>query len=311
MLRRVTTLTFTRARALIAALVACLVAGLVVPAPTAAENGPMGPGLLDPVIGALAPLPAPATPYTSTLCADGADSCIDETIAEMKRRLRPLARGCEHDAVFSLAYLRVTQDVKKALDAGHFRDRRWLQRVDKVFAQLYFDTMDDWHAGRRAAIPAAWRIALDAEDQRSMSGLGNFLLAMNAHINRDFPHVLAVAGLTASGGRSHKGDHNAYNPRLDGLYAPVFAEMARRFDPSFDDLDAGSLDELGVGLIMRGWREIVWRHAEMLVLAPAPLRPLVEQQIEQYAAGQARMIRGLFAADSTARDRHCRSQHGR
>ena len=96
-------------------------------------------------------------------------------------------------------------------------------------------------------MPKAWRIALQAEDDRSMTGLGNFMLTMNAHINSDFPHVLAEVGLTAADGTTHKPDHNAYNQRLDALYAPVFAEEAARFDPTFDDFDLGPLDEAVVG----------------------------------------------------------------
>jgi hypothetical protein len=299
----------TLVRALVAgALTLGLAVGLAVSGPAQADGplGPPGPGLLDPVIDVLAPVPTPYTPYDAKACRSGADRCIDVTIRQMKRRLKPLARTCQHDAIFSLAYLRVTEDVRTALGEGHFANAVWLQRVDKIFARLYFRTMDDWHAGRRGQIPQAWRIALRAEDQRTMSGLGNFLLAMNAHINRDFPHVLATAGLTAKNG-SHKRDHNAYNSRLDGLYQPVFAEEARRFDPTFDDLDFGPLDEIGVGTIMRGWREVVWRNAEALVLAPdGASRRLVEQGIEQYAAGQAQLIRAMFSSpDSAARDDYC------
>ena len=105
-----------------------------------------------------------------------------------------------------------------------------------------------------------------------MSGIGNFMLAMNAHINRDFPNVIAEVGLTGPDGTSHKPDHNAYNPRLDALYAPVFAEMAARFDPTFDDLDLGPFDEAFVGGVMRGWREAVWRHAESHRPRPHPAR---------------------------------------
>ena len=72
---------------------------------------------------------------------------------------------------------------------------------------------------KRAATPKAWQIALKAADDRAVSGLGNFLLAMNAHINRDFSYVLAEIGLTGADGTSHKKDHNAYNRRLDSLYA--------------------------------------------------------------------------------------------
>ena len=32
----------------------------------------------------------------------------------MEDRLAPLAASCDHDAIFSLAYLRVTQNVKAA-----------------------------------------------------------------------------------------------------------------------------------------------------------------------------------------------------
>ncbi|MGA8255365.1 MAG: DUF5995 family protein [Nocardioides sp.] len=295
-----------RGRLQSAVLIVVLTGGLLTGAPARAD-GPIEPGLVDPAIGALMPMPAPHVPYRGDLCRSGRPQCIDVTLTEMRRRLKPLARTCQHDAVFALAYLRVTEDVKRALKQGHFLDTVWLQQVDKVFAHLYFDTMDQWHDGRRGAVPEAWRIALRAEDAHAMTGIGNFLLAMNAHINRDFPHVLATAGLTAKNGRSHKRDHNAYNSRLDGLYHPVFAEEAQRFDPSFDDVDAGPIDEVVVGTIMRGWRELVWRHAEMLVMAPSPaLRILVEREIEEYAAGQARMIRQMFASPSSAaRDAFC------
>ncbi len=201
----------------------------------------------------------------------------------------------------------MTEDVRRAIKQGHFLDTVWLQQVDKVFAHLYFDTMDHWRAGRRGEVPEAWRIALRAEDAHAMTGIGNFLLAMNAPHQPRLPARAGDGGADRRDGVSHKADHNAYNSRLDGLYHPVFAEEARRFDRTFDDFDAGPLDEMVVGSIMRGWRELVWRHAEMLVRAPSPaLRKLAEREIEEYAAGQARMIRQMFASPSSAaRDAYC------
>ena len=267
-------------------------------------------GSVDGVVGLLPPLPVPAAPYPGAVCASGADACIDDVIARMEARLDRVASSCAHSAIFSLAYLRVTENVRDAVRSGYFADRAWLNRVDAVFAELYFDTTSRWESGERTGIPAAWRIALQAEDDRAMSGLGNFLLAMNAHINRDFPHVLATVGLSGPDG-SHKADHNRYNNRLDSLYAPVFAEEAARFDPTFDDVDAGTLDETVAGVIMRGWREIVWRHAEALVVARTPAaRRAAEQQIEQYAALQARLIRAVFVARPAQRDAWC-AGHGR
>ena len=91
----------------------------------------------------------------------------------------------------------------------------------------------------------------------------------------------------------------------------MFKEEAARFDPTFDDLDLGPLDDQGVGAIMRGWREMVWRHAENLALARTPAREaLAEHAIEEYAATQAALIRQLrLARRSAARDAWC-ADHG-
>ncbi|NYJ00228.1 hypothetical protein HNR19_000926 [Nocardioides thalensis] len=265
---------------------------------------------LDLVNGLLPPLPVPGADYAGDLCRSGGDECIDEVIARMEPRLERLAASCSHSAVFSLAYLRVTENVRDAVRSGYFEDAQWLNRVDTIFAELYFDVTSRWESGRRTGIPAAWRIALQAEDDQKMSGLGNFLLAMNAHINRDFPYVLAEAGLTAPDGTSHRADHLRYNKRLDSLYAPVFAEEARRFDPTFDDIDVGTLEETVAGVIMRGWREIVWRNAEALALARTPLQlRLVQTEIETYAATQALLIRQFFTARPERRNAWC-AEHG-
>jgi hypothetical protein len=272
----------------------------------------VGPTPLDPAIGVLPAAPVPYRPYTGPVCTDGDPACIEGVITEMESRLSGLAASCDHDSVFSLAYLRVTENVKQAADTGYFHDRTWLTQIDAVFAQTYFETIDAWNAGRTGEVPKAWQIALAASDDRSMTGLGDFMLNMNAHINNDFPHALATVGLTAADGTTHKPDHNAYNQRLDSLYGPVFKEEAERFDPTFDDIDAGPLEETGAGVIMRGWRELVWRHAENLATAKTPLqKQLAEHAIEEYAAGQAAMIKQLFRTTdgSAARDAWC-ADHG-
>ncbi|HWI43356.1 MAG TPA: DUF5995 family protein [Nocardioides sp.] len=264
---------------------------------------------LDAVVELLPPLKAPPTTYAGDICVSGADACIDEVITRMEHRLDILAASCDHSAIFSLAYLRVTENVRDAVRSGYFVDHAWLNRVDAVFAEMYFDTTARWAAGERTGIPKAWTIALQAEDDRAMSGLGNFLLAMNAHINTDFPHVLAAVGISGPDG-SHKTDHNRYNKRLDSLYAPVFKEEARRFDPAFDDIDLGSLEETAAGAIMRGWREMVWRNAERLALASTPAqRRAAESWIETYSAAQAVLIRQFFTARPTRRDAWC-AAHG-
>lgn len=280
-------------RRLAAALIVTL--GLSVPSPS-----PASAGTLDPLIDILPPVPVPYYPSHETECVDGSPSCIDATIIRMEERLAPLAVACDNDAVFALAYLRVTENVRDSVEDGLYRDPAWLGHQDAVFAQDYFEALDNWHGGRKHLVPQAWRIALQAADDGSVTGIGNFMLAMNAHINRDFAYVLAGVGLTGPDGTSHKPDHNAFNPRLDALYAPVFAEEAERFDPTFDDVDLGPLDEEAVGAVMRLWREMVWRNAEALALAKSPLEvSLAKARIESYATTQAILYRTLFATSPT------------
>lgn len=283
----------------------------VLAAPVQADEV-IDPTPLDPVIGVLPAVPVPYRPYNGPVCTDGDPACIEDVITEMEQRLVPLAAACDHDSIFALAYLRVTENVKAAADSGYFADGTWLTRIDAVFAQKYFDTIDAWNAGRTGEVPKAWRIALSASDDRSLTGLGDFMINMNAHINNDFPHALATLGLTAADGSTHKPDHDAYNQRLDSLYGPVFKEEAERFDPTFDDIDAGPIEETTAGVIMRGWRELVWRHAENLATARTPLqRQVAEHAIEEYAAGQAALIQQMFRTTdaSAARDAWC-ADHG-
>lgn len=271
-----------------------MIGGAVAPASAVELPWPLtsdliNPEPLDPAIALLPALPTPYRPYTGPICPGGEDACVDEVIEEMEARLEPLAQECSHDAVFSLAYLRVTENVADANRSGYFADRVWLNQLDTVFADMYFRTLDDYRAG--SAVPPAWKVALDASKKRKLNGLGNFMINMNAHINNDFPRALAAVGLTAENGTSHKPDHNAYNTRLDSLYRPVFIEESQRFDPTFDAYHVGPVEGTAAGIIMRAWREGVWRNAELLANAKTPAQlKLANEWINNYALAQARLI---------------------
>ena len=285
--------------------VVAVVAALLLPAGASAQTPYVDwPALLP-------ALPIGHTPNTAADCANGSPNCIDRTIEEMKRRLNGVVGVCNHNAVFSLAYLRVTEDVRAATQAGGYKDPVWLAQEDAVFARMYFETYDAWKAGRADKIPVAWRLAFDAAEQRKLSGLGDFLMAMNAHINRDFPYMLEQVGITAADGTTHRPDHNVQNARLAGLYVPVITEVAKRFDPSTDDLDIGPADDAFAIGLLQYWRELVWRNAELLLAAPTPeARRLVAATIEGVAEGQARLIMALFTGDAKARAAWCATHGG-
>ena len=255
-------------------------------------------------------------PSSENDCAAGRTRCVDAVIREMERRFRPLAGSCDHDAIFSLTYLRTTEEYRRAIeDPAFFEDTRFVNHEDVVFARYYFEAYDDWSAGRLAAVPQAWAIAFRAADQRAVSAAGNVVLGINAHVQRDLPFVLAAIGMVKPDGSSRKPDHDQVNVFLNRVADDLYPEIARRFDPTIDDSELpGTADNFAAFQVIPTWREIAWRNAERLVSAPsAEARARVAAEIEAYAASQAETLRASYQygllGSSAARDAYCAAHH--
>src|SRR5215212_5508850 len=109
-------------------------------------------------------------PNSDNDCAAGRPRCVDAVIREMGRRFDPLADSCDHDAIFALAYLRTTEEYRRTIeDPTFFEDTRFVNHEDAVFARLYFDAYDAWHARRSAEIAPAWAIAFRAARDHTMT----------------------------------------------------------------------------------------------------------------------------------------------
>jgi len=225
-------------------------------------------------------------------CPDGSTRCVDKTVADLDTRLAQQAQVCSHDAVFDLAYARTTEGYRAAVgDPRFFRDNAWVNVYDWRFAQLFTGAWAAWHSG--GAVPPAWQIAFDAARDKTVSGGGDLLLGINAHVNRDLPFTLEEMGLVAPDGSSRKPDHDKVNVILQHVIAPLLAEESRRFDPSIPgDVVAGiTLDTDGLLQVLVAWREQAWRNAQLLVAAPTPAaRQAVANDIENAAATEAQMI---------------------
>ena len=270
-----------------------------------------------PCAAPFAPTPPTPGPPAPSYCPDGELSCVDRVIREMERRFQPLAGTCDHDAVFSLVYLRTTEEFRRAVaEPGFFTDTDYLIRQDVLFADYYFRAYDAWAAGDTRRVPEAWRVAFDASRHRAVSGLGNLLLGMNAHINRDLPFVLAELGLTFPDGTSRKPDHDRVNDFLRRIVEPAIAEVALRFDSTVDDLNlpGTTIDEELVFQLVVSWREAAWYNAVRLARARSGFeRALVTASIEAAAATTAHLIRAQTAylpplTSSDARDAWCAGQ---
>lgn len=255
-------------------------------------------------------------PDSTNDCVAGRANCVKAIVREMERRFAPLGQGCDHKAVFALTYLRTTQTFGWARDQpGFFADPAWITHEAAVFARYYFAAYDNWAAGRLASVPRAWLIGLNAAAAHRVTGSGNLLLGINAHVNRDLPFALAAIGLTAPGGGTRKPDHDKVNEFLNLVVQPLLWEASARFDPDIFHIETPhGVGYTGLLQTLVAWREQAWRNAEALTNARTETdRALVAHQIEDNAAAQARSLVTAHAyvhpATSAVRDAHCAIHH--
>jgi hypothetical protein len=241
-------------------------------------------------------------------CTSGKLQCVDAVIREMTRRFDRLAGACDHDALFALAYLRTTEEYKRSAETpGFYSDVNFINHEDAVFASYYFEAYDAWSRGDVASVPKAWRVALQAADQRSVNGATDALLGVSAHINRDLPYVLWEIGLVKPDGTSRKPDHDKVNEFLNKV--SFYGEAQARFDSTIDPTTyPGTVSSI------IAMREEAWRNAERLRAAEGdPVQfALVKQSIEDFAYNEALAIKAsgayLVGQSSASRDAYCAAQ---
>jgi Family of unknown function (DUF5995) len=134
-----------------------------------------------------------------------------------------------HDGVscFNRMYLRVTELVAENIVEGFFADPEFLERMDVIFAGLYFKAVDTATAG--TAPPLPWKPLFDARDNRTIWPIQFAFAGMNAHINHD----LALAVVTTCKERDTTPDTEpVYQDylRVNELLAAVEAEVRAEFE---------------------------------------------------------------------------------
>jgi Family of unknown function (DUF5995) len=293
--------------------------GLGAPAVTRADDPPIVDLSSDPWFVGWSELLPPAYLGVDTdsadLCVAGRIQCVDRVAKRLEQQVADL--GCDHNAVFSLAYARTTEKVAAVErgDPAFFSDSPWLNHYDAVFADFYFTAWNAWRTS--ASVPPAWKMAFDTAKNKQASAAGNLLLGMSAHVNRDLPFTLYAIGLVAPDGSSRKPDHDHVNRILSMVVSPLIDEIAARYDPSVRVAPGvGSLSDFLEFQALPAWREEAWRNAERLASAPNPAaRAVIAAGIEQAAATEATALAGLTRyvpplTTSAPRDTYCSANLG-
>lgn len=244
-------------------------------------------------------------------CPRGEPSACVRTVAnELRQQFERLR--CDHDSAFALLYLRVTEAIRDALaDGDVFAHDHYIGEMDVVFADHYFAAFDAWHDGGGTP-PPAWEVALRAAEDRQVTGLGNVVLGLNAHIRNDLPFVVERLGTTVDGG-SAESDYDRVDEVLRAVYVPAREEAAARLSPTIDDADLSgtSVDEDSLFAFVAQLRQEAWENGERLIAASTETeREVIAEEIRVDAHQSALDHRAAFAYEGRGysareRDAYC------
>lgn len=230
-------------------------------------------------------------PHAVPGCRDGSLGCVKRVEDRLRRQFKRLDAACDHRVIASLAYLRITEMLRRDLSRKRprfFAHKRWMAFVITDFSNSYFDAFDRYAKGK--PVPASWKAFYDTAGRGDATALQELMLFSNAHAQHDLPLTYASMGLRTPGGVSRKHDHDGVNEINVRAIPKIKAEIERRYDPTVPDVP-GPVDEMGGLEPTKSWRETAWRNAERLTAAPdEAARRQVEADIERYSAAWGSLI---------------------
>lgn len=189
---------------------------------------------------------------------------IDEVVGRMRviAAALPERNGIAH---FNRLYLKVTEEVGRAVETSVFEDPAFLSTLDLLFASRYFDALSNYLTG--APTPRAWRALFDARQRPGVSALRFAVAGMNAHINFDLALALVDTArarhLALETGLPQHRDYERVNLLLERTMPAAKAWFATGLIGVADTALGSTDDEVAMWSIVRA-REAAWVHAEAL-----------------------------------------------
>ncbi len=243
-------------------------------------------------------MPLPSAPPSPPVLPSKPAASIDDVVAAMTAIEQTLPK---RDGLwwFNHLYLRVTLGVRAAIAAAGvaaFNDRTFLERLDVVFANLYFDALAAGGASPDAA-PSAWRPLLASRLQPDVLPIQFALAGMNAHINRDLPWgIVSVFEQLGGSPRPDDARHDDFE-RVNGILETVEQQIKGEFATgpigALDALTAPADDRVAM-FSVRAARDTAWTNAQVLwALKPTP--PLQRDFFDRLDRFTGFAARGLLA----------------
>lgn len=197
---------------------------------------------------------------------------IDDVIAVM-RELDSLLPDGDGLKWFNLLYLKVTEAVRDNPTAGGWEDPQWLERLDVVFAGLYFNAVAAWQRNPEESA-RAWRPLLDCRDRNDVARIQFALAGMNAHINHDLAIAVVQTGeeqgITPRRGTPQHRDFERVNTLLEIVEGEAKQFLVTGIIGELDQ-NLGRVDDLIAIWKIEKARDTAWTNAEILwQLQPLP-----------------------------------------
>jgi len=168
-------------------------------------------------------------------------------------------------AYFNRLYLQVTEAVLKASAGTTFQSPQFLDRLDVVFAGMYFDAEATIQTG--APCPVAWRPLIEQRSE-PRAPIQFALAGMNAHINHDLPLAVVQTcqelGVAPDDDTPQHADYETVNSILKSVEGQVAGWFDTGLIADIEDVTPKDVDRALAMWSIVAAREIAWDHAQVI-----------------------------------------------
>ena len=201
--------------------------------------------------------------------ADGEPLAAADPIAAVIARIEAIAAPLTPDdgvRRFNELYLAVTREVARNTAADTFQTPEFIARLDVIFADGYFEAIED-DANRRE-LSKAWAPLFGARHKTGVAPLQFAVAGMNAHINFDLALALVATckefAIGLDEGTPQHRDYIVVNELLERVQDAIKERFATGVIADVDKA-FGTADDMFASWSVARARDSAWIAAQMLV----------------------------------------------